>query len=208
MAYPVIMFVLFTVVISFRRADGLPLTLCPKGFVYAECRLTTNPNMKDLPSKIEGTVYFRQKVSRDCRRMGMLNIRTEIQGIPMNDQTKLHGLHVHALNNLSNGCDSLGPHFNPFNATHGAPTDTPEMRHVGDFGNVRQYEAGHVAESRNEHLANLVGPNSIIGRGLVLHAKKDDLGLGGDAGSLTTGNAGARLACCIIEQTQTPHFFY
>ncbi|KAK3592037.1 hypothetical protein CHS0354_019292, partial [Potamilus streckersoni] len=81
------------------------------------------------------------------------------------------------------------------------------LRHVGDFGNVRQNNLGNVAESRNEYLANLVGPNSIIGRGLVLHAKTDDLGLGGDAGSLTTGNAGKRIACCIIQETKTSSYF-
>lgn len=32
-----------------------------------------------------------------------------------------------------------------------------------------------------------------------LHAGEDDLGQGGDAGSLASGNAGPRLACCIIE---------
>ena len=31
-----------------------------------------------------------------------------------------------------------------------------------------------------------------------IHQKEDDLGLGGNAGSRTTGNAGSRLGCCII----------
>ena len=34
-----------------------------------------------------------------------------------------------------------------------------------------------------------------------IHAQRDDLGLGGDEGSLATGNAGARLACCTIALT-------
>lgn len=41
---------------------------------------------------------------------------------------------------------------------------------------------------------------SILNRTLVVHEKKDNLGAGGDEGSLTSGNAGARIGCCIITQ--------
>ena len=43
---------------------------------------------------------------------------------------------------------------------------------------------------------------SVLGRGVIVHADEDDLGLGGDDESLVTGNAGARLACCIIAVTE------
>ena len=36
---------------------------------------------------------------------------------------------------------------------------------------------------------------------LTLPAGQDDLGRGGDSGSLKTGNAGSRLACCVIRET-------
>ena len=45
---------------------------------------------------------------------------------------------------------------------------------------------------------HLFGPYSVVGRSCVLHKKTDDLGLGGDAESLKTGNAGARIACGVI----------
>jgi Cu-Zn family superoxide dismutase len=44
----------------------------------------------------------------------------------------------------------------------------------------------------------LIGPLSIIGRTVIVHADEDDLGLGGVELSATTGNAGDRLACGVI----------
>ena len=43
-----------------------------------------------------------------------------------------------------------------------------------------------------------MGDRSVVGRGIVVHADKDDLGQGGDKESLKTGNAGDRLACGVI----------
>ena len=39
----------------------------------------------------------------------------------------------------------------------------------------------------------------IVGRSFVLHELEDDLGMGGDEGSETTGNAGTKLGCCVIK---------
>ena len=48
-------------------------------------------------------------------------------------------------------------------------------------------------------LANLDGEENIIGKAMVIHESEDDLGLGGDTGSLATGNAGGRAGCCLIQ---------
>jgi Cu/Zn superoxide dismutase len=45
---------------------------------------------------------------------------------------------------------------------------------------------------------SLVGPESVYGRSIVVHAGEDDLGRGGDDESSRTGNAGPRVACCVI----------
>lgn len=44
----------------------------------------------------------------------------------------------------------------------------------------------------------LHGRNNIIGRSLVIHAYADDLGKGGNAESLISGNSGPGVACGVI----------
>ncbi|CAL5379114.1 unnamed protein product [Camellia sinensis] len=107
----------------------------------------------------------------------------------------LHGFHVHALGDTTNGCMSTGPHFNPAGKEHGAPED--EIRHAGDLGNVTVGGDGTANFTIVDKQIPLCGPNSIIGRAVVVHADPDDLGKGGHELSKSTGNAGGRvlLAC-------------
>ncbi|KAL4233455.1 Superoxide dismutase [Cu-Zn] [Mactra antiquata] len=107
-----------------------------------------------------------------------------------------HGFHVHEFGDNSNGCISAGAHYNPFVKTHGAPED--EERHVGDLGNVVVDNDGSCKVNITDPKISLTGPQSIIGRTLVVHADEDDLGKGGHELSKTTGNAGGRLACGVI----------
>jgi Cu-Zn family superoxide dismutase len=117
-----------------------------------------------------------------------------------------HGFHVHEKADFSNGCLSAGPHYNPFNKNHGAPTD--EDRHVGDLGNIVA-DADGVAEGVIiDHLIKLSGPYSVVGRSMMVHADPDDLGKGDNSqpsppvngkASKVTGNAGARIACGEIK---------
>ena len=72
------------------------------------------------------------------------------------------------------------------------------VRHVGDLGNIVASSRGIAQFLFTDKLISLIGSGSVLGRGIVVHEDADDLGLGGDEGSITTGNAGSRLACCII----------
>jgi hypothetical protein len=88
-------------------------------------------------------------------------------------------------------------HFNPYNKTHGAPG--MKERHVGDLGNIETNSKGEAQYVFYDDVIKLRGTKAnIIGRGLIIHADEDDCGVGGDAESLKTGNAGKRIACAVI----------
>lgn len=69
---------------------------------------------------------------------------------------------------------------------------------VGDLGNITADENGTATVDITDTVIRLVGPHSIIGRSLVLFASEDDQGRGGQENSLTTGNAGPRLAAGVV----------
>ena len=51
-----------------------------------------------------------------------------------------------------------------------------------------------------DNLASLYpGVTNVLGRAIVVHAGPDDLGLGNHDSSMTTGNAGGRVGCGVIE---------
>ncbi|GIX70042.1 superoxide dismutase [Caerostris darwini] len=142
-----------------------------------------------LSGSIQGTItLFQDRVTAPVTVSG------EISGLAQG----LHGFHVHQYGDLSQGCVSAGPHFNPYGRNHGAPD--VEERHVGDLGNIQAGPDGVARFQIVDHQLRLCGPLSIMGRAIVVHAMQDDLGRGGNEESLKTGNAGPRLGCCVIGQ--------
>lgn len=153
---------------------------------YAICILQPNPKLSESELKITGKVYFKQEYPK-----GMLEAYFDLTGFPP-DSNSARAIHIHTFGDLSNGCDSAGGHYNPFSVNHPG--------HPGDFGNFIP-----VNGVIQKHLTNLppklFGPLSVLGKSVVVHKLPDDLGKGNNQASLENGNAGTRLACCVIGST-------
>jgi Cu-Zn family superoxide dismutase len=139
--------------------------------------------------KVKGTVRFTETLDQTA-----VKIEVELSGLKKNAK---HGFHVHEAGDLTDHCESLCAHFNPYGKKHGAPGD--KERHVGDLGNLSTDEYGRVSHIFYDSLIKLRGTKSnILGRGLIVHAEPDDCGRGSNEASLINGNAGKRIACAII----------
>jgi superoxide dismutase, Cu-Zn family len=131
-------------------------------------------------SKVHGSVAF--TVKGDA-----IEITGEITGLTPGK----HGFHVHEFGDLSS-TDGMatGGHFNPDKEKHGGPDD--KERHAGDLGNIVADENGKALLKMTDKLIRLSGEHSIVGRGLIVHAKEDDLK------TQPTGDAGGRVAQGVI----------
>ncbi|XP_060577896.1 uncharacterized protein LOC132735014 [Ruditapes philippinarum] len=175
--------------------------ICTLEPLYAKCKV-----VPEQPGGIKGMFYFMQEVKPNCE-YDFLSVQMNIENLPKNNQSKYNAVHVHEYGDMTNGCKSMGGHYNPMGVNHGSPWHPKTGRHVGDFGNHYRSDRGYFGTIKTRHVdyfARLDGKYSIIGRGMVIHAGEDDLGMKpNDPESLKTGNAGPRLACCVIGHSKT-----
>ena len=142
--------------------------------------------------KISGRVTFTEKFTDNVFTSVIIDV--DLHGLRKNAR---HGFHVHEYGDISSGCDSMCSHFNPYKKSHGSPLS--KERHVGDLGNLITDANGCAQYSFEDKVIKLRGSKSnIIGRGLIIHAGEDDCGMGDNAESKITGNAGKRIACSVI----------
>jgi Cu-Zn family superoxide dismutase len=133
-----------------------------------------------IGNTVRGTISF-------SKGDGHIQVVANLTGLPAGE----HGFHIHQYGDASTPDGTLaGGHFNPADKSHSGPDS--EERHVGDLGNISANENGVATLDRNDTLLSLDGPNSILGRGVIIHAGADDLT------SQPTGAAGARLGIGVI----------
>ncbi len=132
-------------------------------------------------SDVKGTVHFKKVADG-------IEITAKISGLEADTE---HAFHIHEFGNIeAEDGTSAGGHYNPEGHDHGLPEQ--EMRHAGDLGNLETDGDGEAEKTFTVDNVTLAGSmNPIIGRSVVIHAKKDD-------GGQPTGNAGDRIGVGVI----------
>ncbi|HPS78077.1 MAG TPA: superoxide dismutase family protein [Thermoanaerobaculaceae bacterium] len=133
-------------------------------------------------NRVKGVVTFTQDSDR-------VKVVADVDGLTPG---ALHGFHIHELGDCSApDAASAGGHFNPTGHPHAGPMEM--ARHGGDLGNLQADAAGRAhLELTVDGVTVHDGPTCILGRGLIVHLKGDDLK------TQPTGNAGPRVACGVI----------
>jgi Cu-Zn family superoxide dismutase len=160
------------------------ITLLLVSLILSGCSATAVmiPTERDNPS---GVVHFYQNGEN-------LKVHIKIVGLV---PRSIHGLHIHEIGDCRNPVGfSMGAHFNPMNANHGGRSGSD--RHLGDLGNVKADQSGHVEARLSILDTTLSGPaqRNILGRALVLTEHPDDEQTNPD------GKSGLPIACGLISK--------
>ena len=131
-----------------------------------------------------GTVRFTQSGDK-------VRVAGDVRGLKPGQE---HGFHIHEAGDCSSGDGmSAKGHFNPQGKPHAHPSTSE--RHAGDMPALKADDYGNARVDTTLDIVTVApGPTSIVGRGLIVHASPDDYR------TQPTGNAGARLACAIINR--------
>ena len=134
-------------------------------------------------NKAAGTIKFTQSGDK-------VRVAGEVTGLRPNQE---HGFHIHEAGDCSSGDGmSTKGHYNPQGKPHGNPGSA--NRHAGDMLALKADANGKAkVDATLDIITVSPGPTSVVGKGLIVHAQPDDYK------TQPTGNAGARIACAVIQ---------
>lgn len=134
-------------------------------------------------NKTAGTIKFTQSGDK-------VRVAGEVTGLRPNQE---HGFHIHEAGDCSSGDGmSTKGHYNPQGKPHGNPGSG--NRHAGDMLALKADANGKAkVDATLDIITVSPGPTSVVGKGLIVHAQPDDYK------TQPTGNAGARIACAVIQ---------
>jgi superoxide dismutase, Cu-Zn family len=146
-------------------------------------------------------------------RFGTHAVGTQVQISGVGLPTGIHAFHVHANNDPSNGDGCIAPTFASADG-HYNPAGLNHPNHAGDmpvvfFSTTQPAFPGSPTFGYANFITSNFTPNEVKGKALILHQLADNCaniptrysagGIAGpDATTLSTGDAGGRLACAVI----------
>lgn len=180
------------------RAFVLPLALAVAAVLPATAQSASKNSQMATPKRV--TVIMKNAQGHDVgkvilkRRRGGVLIRFKLHNLPPGE----HAVHIHSVAR----CDppdfkTAGGHFNPTNKEHGF--QNPRGHHAGDMPFdliVRSNGRVHKTYFDRDVTMNPNAINSVFANGgtsIIIHARGDDMM------SDPSGNAGARIACGVIQ---------
>jgi len=164
-----------------KPAETKPEEAKPEAPPPAPLHATANIVGTKKYKNVKGTVEFKETDDG-------VEVTANLEGLKKGE----HGFHIHEKGDCSApDAKSAGGHFNPSKHKHGAP-DAAE-HHEGDLGNITADKDGKATATMTIKGVTLKeGDTSIVGKGFIIHAKRDDMK------TQPTGNAGDRVGCGVI----------
>lgn len=163
-------------------ACSTPDAANPRTVASARLTAATGVPQPNPQSPVQGSLEFSQV-------RGVVSVSGTITGLKPNAP---HAFHVHEKGDCSApDFSSAGSHFNPTGQPHGAHGSA--HHHLGDMPVLMADASGTARVSFNSESLALTGPNTIIGKAVIVHRDPDDVN------AQPVGNAGPRLACGVIK---------
>ena len=159
--------------------------------LLAACQSTPNEPLRATAAlqPTKGSKAFGEATFEEAG--GKVRVIVFAQGLKPDQE---HGFHIHEAGDCSSGDGmSTKGHFNPYGKPHGHYQSGE--RHAGDLPAFKAGKDGRAKiDIELDTITVAPGPASIVGRGLIVHADPDDYK------TQPTGNAGARIACAVIQR--------
>uniref|UniRef100_A0A0K0FUL3 Superoxide dismutase [Cu-Zn] n=1 Tax=Strongyloides venezuelensis TaxID=75913 RepID=A0A0K0FUL3_STRVS len=152
----------------------------------AESKIYLVTQNNTAPTKHIGTIKIKELNN------GQFEFKGDLNDLPSGQ----HGFHIHQNHSIDNACIAAGAHLNLYNNTHGGLNS--QVRHEGDLGNIFTDDKGKTKIDIKVNGLDFNSTANLLSRTLVVHQLVDDLGLGNNDASRTTGNSGTRIACGLI----------
>jgi Cu-Zn family superoxide dismutase len=162
--------------------------------VLAGCQ--TQPTGSDEPARataaIEPTAASKAFGEASFEQVGANKVRVSVYMQGLKPESG-HGMHIHEKGDCSEGGKGSGGHFNPTARPHGSFQSADH--HAGDLPPLAAGKDGRAKiEVEVSGLTLAPGPNSVVGRAIVVHADADDFK------TQPSGNSGTPIACGVIRE--------